>query len=147
MLKMTFWNAPRFGFEILDPSINSKLDSFVADERLEKGYSLREGLISIAVIAEFSEIPITVEFDRYGFEPVDEAKWDRIVEVPISLKGQFLVFDDMDEFGRLELWPGNFRVRIYYGGQNTRQIDGSSNDYYLIQIWPSKDKEEKIIKS
>lgn len=147
MLKMTLWNSPRFSFDMLDPLIKSRLGSSGADSLLKNRYALREGLISIAVIAEFSEVPITVEFDRYGFEPVDETKWDRIVEVPISLQGKFLVFDDMEEFGRLELWPGNFRVRIYYGGQNTRQLDGSSNDFYLIQIWPSDDKSEKVIKS
>jgi YD repeat-containing protein len=119
MLKMTLWNAPRFAFEILDPLIDRKLDSSVAEERQLKGYAIRDGLISIAVITEFNEIPITVEFDRYGYDPVDECEWDRIVEVPITLKGKFMIFDDMDEFGRLELWPGKEKITDATNGNRT----------------------------
>jgi hypothetical protein len=149
MLKTTLWHEPEgFGFYLCDPHSKDFIDSTVSDEAWTNRLSVRRGFVKIAVVSEFTQIPITVQFDRDGPSSIDEAAWDRIVECPLEIRSASVAFESAvgEEFARLDVPSGHYRLQICYGGQNTRQHSGESEDFYLIQIWPSKDTSTKIIK-
>jgi len=142
MLKTTLWHEPEgFGFFVCDPEFRESIDADASDEAWANRFAARRGFVKICVVSEFSEIPITVEFDQSGPSPIDDAVWDRVVECSIETRSNALAFESAvgDEFGRLEVPAGLYRVRVCYGGQTTKQHSGESEDFYLIQIWPSDD--------
>ena len=149
MIKTTISHEPEgFHFWMLsEGGIPAIADRQFQEFRAQR-FLLLGRAIAVSVVSEFTEIPITVEFDRFGPDPITESSWDRIVECPLAVGSKAIVFESAvgDEFGRLEVPSGLYRLRICYGGQNTRQHSGESADFYLIQIWPSKDTSTKIIK-
>lgn len=149
MLKTTLWHEPEgFGFFVSDPEFRDSIDARASDEAWKNRFAVRRGFVKICVISEFTEIPITVEFDKTGPDPISEAAWDRIVECSIETKSNAIAFQSAvgDEFGRLEVPSGRYRLRICYGGQGTAQDTGESADSYLIQVWPSDDQSIRVVK-
>ena len=149
MIRVTLWHIPEdFGFRIRDLGCCECIGADGSEHELKYRFYSSESMVAVAVISEFDLIPITVEFSREGVEPVDPAEWDRIVECPLKASSGALIFESSygDQFGRLDLPKGGYRLRILYGGQDTRDISGSSSDCYLIQIWPSQDMSCRIIK-
>lgn len=149
MLKTTLWHEPEgFGFFVSDPDFRDSIDAKASDEAWTNRFAARRGFVKICVISEFTEIPITVEFDRFAPDPISESAWDLIVECPIETRSEAIAFQSAvgDEFGRLEVPSGSYRLRICYGGQDTRQQSGESADSYLIQIWPSDDGSTRVLK-
>lgn len=150
MIKLTLWHAPGyFQFWVLGggsvpPVTGSQF------EELERSRFLSLGnAIAICVVSEFSEIPIQVEFDNFRPDPIDEALWDHIIECSLEVGSTSIEFESCvgEVFGRLEIPSGLYRLRVCYGGQASAQPNGESEDFYLIQIWPSVEKGARIIKS
>ena len=150
MSKVIFLHEPEgFSFYICDENAvrNFSLDSRKVFDR-DRFYTQNDK-VEVGVIREFSPIQIAVELDENDADEVRLIDWDRVIETSIDVTGRTIHFESCigDKFGHMDVEPGRYRIRIYYGGQNTRELDGSSKDYYLIQIWPSNDQSEKIIKS
>ncbi len=149
MLKVTLWHEPvYFAFYVQDPSTRDRLGPTVADDLLRQRFAARSSTVAVGVISEYTSIPITVEYDTLGPDPVDQAQWDRIVECSVETKAKALCFESTtgDEFGRLDVSPGNYRLRIHYGGQEIRKPGGETGDFYLIQVWPSSDTSSRTLK-
>jgi hypothetical protein len=152
MLKFTIFHTPNyFQFYIQD---RQSVDDLQGNhyEMLKNGFGCGEGIILVSVSSEYSQIPITVEFDHNAPEPHDFAKWDRVIECSLAIQSEDIVFvgcpggPDTDCFCALETGPGHYRLRIYYGGQDTLQLDGETNDYYRVQIWPGEQQDSRVLK-
>lgn len=150
MIKVTLWHTPTyFQFWVLGGLDSPSLGAFqLAELERSKFFSLRN-LLVVSVVSEFSEIPIQVEFDRFGPDPIVDARWDRIIECPLEVNAGCIEFQSCvgEVFGRLEVQSGSYRLRVCYGGQATFQLSGESQDFYLIQIWPSAFIESHIFKA
>lgn len=150
MMKTRLWHEPNyFQFHIEDAGAEVSLDRMVSSEIAEKGFSTRQGFVGIRVVSEYTSIPIDVEYQSAGASEIDLSSWDRVIEcgfVTASGKVGFIGCAASDYFGVLEVLPGRYRLRICYGGQNTVADDGDSADQYLVQIWPSEDEREIVLK-
>lgn len=155
MIKITFWHEPGyFQFYIQDPIAdgNDLCSSKISKEMQRQRFGCGVGIVCVHVISEYSEIPITVQYDGDELELEDFSNWDRIIECPLTTQSKKIVFAGCPDgprygcFGTLEIPPGSYRLRIYYGGQNTQQMDGETEDFYLVQIWPSNESDIKILK-
>ena len=139
-----------FQFGVGDLSQTDEKSPIVAgDEIFNQRISVSLHSVSIGVISDYGKIPI--EAVHYESEPsiTDFSEWDRIVECAIGIVGQRISLTSCvgEEFGRITVQPGRYRIRVFYGGQDTDHGDGTADDHYLIQIWPSEDASTKIIKS
>ncbi|RUL78909.1 hypothetical protein [Dyella choica] len=123
----------------------------VADECNARGFGLFSGGVMVRVLSEFSEIAIQIEYqlDELDLTKEDLGKWDRVAECPLMVVDGVIYFEsstDSKPFARVSAENGQHRARIYWGGQYTGRLDGSSEDFYLIQIWPGDDEAVKYIK-
>jgi hypothetical protein len=154
MLRVTLWHEPEgFQFYVSDPGDRELRSSTKKSvEMRDSGFSAERFRIAIRTISEFSRIPIVVEYAVDGFTDEIGSEWDHVVECVLETKNRKLVFEgstDLEPFGVLEVPNGIYRVRIHFGGQMSGQVDGSSADFYLIQIWPddaSTDVSTRILK-
>lgn len=105
--------------------------------------------MSIGVISDYGQISIRLECYRSEPNLPVLTEWDRVIECSIQAHHpeMSLASSVGDEFGRIDVQPGRYRIRVFYGGQDTDHGDGTADDHYLIQIWPSEDASIKIIKS
>ena len=139
MRMITLWHQPiDFAFYICDPTVKVRLGLSVSAEMAERRLVERDGIVIVGVLSEFTTIPIAVELAIHGIEPSSRMQWDRIEEGAIEVRGNRLSFQGGvgDEFASVEIEPGRYHLRVHYGGQHTEQPDGSTEDFYLIQIWP-----------
>jgi hypothetical protein len=138
-------HVPGYGqFYIQDPrdyeaELGTNFEQAIGSTRLYCG----EGQLAVFVVSEYTELPITVDFHPKPPPSDASAKWDRVVECSLDIASGHIVFAGCPDgpiygkFGEIVVRPGRYRIRVHYGGQSTVQLDGSSSDFYLVQIWPS----------
>ncbi len=143
MIKLTLYHTPSyFQFYICNEGADTEflLDK-KSQEKIEKSkYVSSKDLISVAVVSEYSEIPISVEYSDDGFDDSITEKWDYMISTHLltdSGKILFLGCCDDREFGVLQVKPGLFNINVFFGGQNSTHDDGTSSDFYKVRIWPS----------
>ena|SRR6185312_6024393 len=149
MLRLTFSHAPNyFQFYLRDPGVRERAGAAQAAALTRDGFSADGSEIAIRTLSEYSDVAIMVEYDSAGFGPPELSKWDHVVECAIEAKHGKLVLEgctDAAPFGEIDLPAGRYRVRIYFGGQFSGEIDGSTEDFYLLQIWPSEDLAVRVL--
>lgn len=146
MLKVTLWHEPEgHAFCIRDSKFTNydALSSAFTKEGIKTGLSALPGFARVRVLSEFSEIPITVEYDDFGPEPIDPEEWDSVNGLELLIDGEEIVFESVlgDEFGNLKVKPGSYNLRICSGGQSSLAEDGSTEDFYLVQVWPAESQD------
>ena len=123
----------------------------VVDECNSRGFGLSSSGIMIRVLSEFSSVSIKIEYQDTESDLVKENanEWDHVVECPFFVVDGQIYFEsstDSKPFAKVSARNGRHRVRIYWGGQYTGKLDGSSGDFYYLQIWPGEDESVKYIK-
>ncbi len=143
--KLEVVHEPQYGqFFLEDPESTHQTDDYSMEELEKIRLAARDGLIAVFVQSEFSEIPIVLEVKLVPC-PLDQSSaWDRIVEAPLTIESGSAVLAGCPDgpiygkFGEIQLPPGDYVVRVYFGGQETLQPDGSTKDFYRIELWPGK---------
>lgn len=138
-----------FGFSIEDDVSPKVWGAQGGYDDVNMGFSTIENGISVRVLSEYSKIPIDVEYDTNEIALSDAPQWDHIVECSFFIRGDRILLTtatDTKPILGFAAKKGRCRVRIYWGGQHTGKDDGSSEDFYLIQIWPSNDASTKVVK-
>lgn len=123
----------------------------VGDQCSASGFGLASSGIMIRILSEYSDIPITIEYqpDESLLASENLDRWDHVVECPLTVTCGEIYFESSTDplpFATVAANNGKHRVRIYWGGQYTGQPDGSSEDFYLIQIWPDENEWVKYVK-
>ncbi len=139
-----------FQFYVQDPE--HFVNKYTTDKDVARRYMVSEGMVAVFVISEFTEIAIDLEL--FSTTPIEQdfAAWDKVVEFPLLVRSKEIVLcgcPDGPRYGRfaaVDVTPGSYRLRVSYGGQDTRQIDGSSADFYRVQLWPDTDKSVRLLK-
>jgi len=148
MMRLTLWHTPQyFQFFVRSPGVGAR--GVPSDDLDSNGFSASRGEVIIRTLSEYSEVPITVEYDADGLTSRELENWDHIVECSIDADQGKLVFEgcaSAKPFGELVVPPGRYRIRIHFGGQLSGKRDGSTEDFYLLQIWPSEDSSVKVLK-
>lgn len=152
MLRVTLWHEPGgFQFFLRDPNEKElrRSSEAVVNEMRAKAFSARRGGVAVRTISEFSSIAVKVEYDAGGFDDEALDGWDHVVECALETTSGKFVFEgctDPEPFGMLDVPKGMYRVRIHFGGQQSGKVDGSSEDFYLIRIWPGRDGATRFLK-
>jgi len=106
-----------------------------AGERL---LAVAPGIIGVGTVRDVI-VPVVVEITD-GEPDEDIGAWDQANECTIDLpSGRIVVAgcaDDVADAARIEVLPGAYRARVYYGNLGSRSKDGrSGNDYYEVVLW------------
>lgn len=103
-------------------------------------------------VATARNMPVPVRIDLFDTQPSNDfGSWDHVAEASLDIpSGQIVIAGGIDYFPdstRLTVTPGNYRVRVYYGGLDTLSEDGlEGNDQYYVAIWPDTYSTTTILK-
>jgi hypothetical protein len=145
MVTYSFVHSPGLGqFYLQDPVEYDNLAkaSFTKAD-VDRKFHVGKGIITVFVISQGSEIPIVVESVPAQLPVQAREQWDWIIECSLEAGSGSLVLagcpdgPEYGRFGAIPISPGNYGVRVYYGGQDTTDDQGCSKDFYRIEIWPS----------
>jgi hypothetical protein len=95
-------------------------------------------------------VPVTVEIT--AAEPEDDMNaWDQVNECTLDVpSGRIIIAgctDDVSGAARIEVSPGSYRARIYYGNLGSRSDDGQhGNDHYKVILWKAEPGPLRVLK-
>lgn len=107
---------------------------------------------SFVAIATVRNMDVSVKVEVINSERQENIEeWNHITECSLNIPSGSLVIrgctDYYPDAERIQLTPGNYRIRIYYGGLDTvsaNNLDG--NDHYRIVMWPGKYIPIRVVK-
>lgn len=111
--------------------------------------AVEPGIVGVATVRNM-DVPLRV--DLVDGRPDDDFNtWDHVAEASLDVpSGQIVIAGCMDVFPdakRLPVSPGNYRIRVYYGGLETLSTDGlEGEDHYQVAVWPEQYAGPKILK-
>jgi len=138
-----------FGFYIEDDGQPNHWSDSAGEEDVKSGFCVIRHGVSVRVLSEFSKIPIRIEYDESEIPVGNEKLWDHIVECSFEVRGTQIRLTTATSKTPIAIIParrGGYRVRIHWGGQLTGKDDGETEDFYLLQFWPSAEKATVFLK-
>jgi hypothetical protein len=96
-------------------------------------------------------VPVTVDIADIAPEEHDFSAWDQVNECSIDVPSGRLVIagctDYFPEAARIDLPPGTYRARIYYGNLNSLTNNGlDGEDHYRIVLWSESPAPVRVLK-
>lgn len=103
----------------------------------------RPSLIAVGT-SRYDDVPVVLDL-LDGSPSQDVDGWDQVVDASIQIPTGRLVIDGPISWQpgtsfEIDLAPGTYRARVYYGGLTTPE-----QDHYLIALWPSTSYEEPSV--
>ena len=141
--------ADYFQFYLQDEEAEGNLSESWTEQTVEDRLALAPGTIGVYTSRNMN-VPVEVEVCE--FEPVDNPdEWDHITECGIEIpSGRIVVAGCTDYFpeaARINVKPGTYRARIYYGELDSLSEDGLyGDDRYRVVLWPGEDLSVRVIK-
>jgi hypothetical protein len=131
--------ADYFQFYLQDEEATGDLSESWTEAATEDLLALAPGTIGVGTVRNI-DVPVVVEV---GSAPPPDAfdAWDQVVECSIEVPSGLLVIagctDYLPDAKRIEMAPGSYRARIFYGGLDTVGADGvEGEDCYRVCLWP-----------
>ncbi len=137
-------------FYLQDEDADGDLSDAWTDEAVANLLAVVEGAVGVGTVRNM-DVPVSVEV--HAKEPqLDAAEWDRVNECSLSVQSGKLVIagctDYFPEAERIDLEPGMYRVRIFYGKLKSVSADGlDGNDHYRVQLWLGSQIMPTVIKA
>lgn len=137
-------------FYLQDEQADGDLSESWTPEATANLLALAPGTIGIGT-ARNMDVPVTVMIlDRQPADG-DLRDWDQVNECSVSIpSGRIVVAGCTDYFpkaARINVVPGWYRGRIYYGGLSTVSEDGlEGEDRYKVALWPALEAEPQVLK-
>jgi hypothetical protein len=131
--------AEFFQFFIQDAETDDTLPIHWEPEDEDLMVMVTNNVISVRTAREL-EVPINLIVDDARPEDPDFDDWDQVVECSLQLdSGKLLITgpsEDVYESQRVQLEPGIYGVRIYYGNLSEIDSDGfEGDDNYRVCVW------------
>lgn len=141
--------ADYFQFYIQDEAAKGDLSEAWSEEATDRLLAIAPGTVGIGTVRNM-EVPVRVEIREHEPEG-DFSKWDHVVEASLDVASDRVVIagctDYFPDAKRIEVAPGNYRVRVSYGALDTLSEDGlSGDDHYRLQLWPASSTVVRILK-
>ena len=130
--------ADYFQFYLQDEAIDGDLSDSWTDEAVARLLAVAPGTVGVGTVRNM-EVPVTLEV--FASEPpVNVMAYDHIVEGSLSVSGKNLVIagctDYFPEAARIQIEPGDYRVRACFSGLESLSEDGlDGEDRYHLQLW------------
>lgn len=129
--------ADYFQLYIQDDGAKGDLSESWTPEAVHRLLALAPRTIGIGTVRNMN-VPVQVEFAEHAPEN-DLAGWDQVNECTIeTTSGRLVIAGCTDYFpdaARIELTPGTYRARVYYGNLKKLSADGLDSDHYRIVLW------------
>ncbi|CEJ13786.1 hypothetical protein BN1110_04110 [bacterium YEK0313] len=116
---------------------------------VERMLAAGDGFVMIGTVRNMT-VPLTVEVTQT--EPAaDPDDWDHVAECGLAVRSGRIVVSGCTDYrpdaARIAVEPGEYRVRVSYGGLNTLSEDGlDGQDHYRAQLWPAPLAELRVLK-
>ena len=132
--------ADYFQFYVQDEAIDGDLSNSWTDEAVTRLLAVAPGTVGVGTVRNM-EVPVTLEV-LASEPPLNVMAHDHIVEGSLSVAGKNLVIagctDYFPEAARIEIEPGDYRVRACFSGLESLSEDGlDGEDRYHLQLWPA----------
>jgi hypothetical protein len=125
-------------FYLQDEPVDGNLGDSWTQEATDRLLAITDGTIGVGTVRNMT-VPVDVEvLDAEPRDSFDE--WDQINECSIHVKsGRIVVAGCTDYFpdaARIQVAPGIYRARIYYGKLDALSEDGlEGEDHYRVVLW------------
>lgn len=126
-------------FYLQDERVDGNLGDSWTPEATDRLLAITEGTIGVGTVRNMT-VPVDIEvLDAEPQSSFDE--WDQVNECSIDVKsGRIVVAGCTDYFpgaARIQVAPGVYRARIYYGKLDVLSEDGlEGEDHYRVVLWP-----------
>jgi len=142
--------ADYFQFYLQDEEVTTEADNVWNDNTIKEQLAVAPGLTVIGT-ARNMDVPVEIEVRDDAVTEENLASWDKVKECSLEVPSGRIVVLGCGEYypdaTRIEVKPGCYRSRIYYGGLNTITDDGlEGEDHYKIVLWPAEFAEPITIK-
>jgi hypothetical protein len=141
--------ADYFQFYLQDEDAEGDLSESWTPEAMGRLLALAPGIIGVGTVRDM-DVPVTVEIS--DLPPDEDIKiWDQVSECTLEVSSGRLVIagctDYYPDAARIELLPGTYRARIYYGNLDSLSANGlEGEDHYKIFLWKAAPSLPKIVK-
>ena len=148
----------RYSFELFadyyqlylqDEQVDGNLGDSWDQDAVDRLLALAPGTIGVGTVRNMT-VPVVVEV--HESEPSEDFdQWDHVNECSIEIEsGKIVIAGCTDYFpgaAHIEVEPGCYRARIYYGQLDSLSEDGlDGDDHYKIVLWRAAYAEPVILK-
>ena len=118
-------------------------------EAVDRLLAIAPGKIGVGTVRNMN-VPVVIEIAEFAPDE-NLSQWDQVNECDLEVQSGRVVIagctDYYPDARRIELPPGPYRARIYYGRLNARSADGlDGDDHYKIVLWSAASEPLKVIK-
>jgi hypothetical protein len=131
--------ADYYQFYLQDEPVIGNLGDSWTPEATRRLLATTDGTIGVGTVRNMT-VPVDVEvLDAEPRDSFDE--WDHVNECSIDVRSGYIVVagctDCFLDAARIQLAPGVYRARIYYGKLDALSEDGlDGDDHYRVVLWP-----------
>jgi hypothetical protein len=142
--------ADYFQFYLQDEDVDGDLSDCWTKEAVNRLLAVTDGTIGVGTVRNMM-VPVVVEVADGEPDEAETANWDHVNECDLMVKsGRIVVAGCTDYFpdaARIDVLPGPYRARLYYGNLNSLSQDGLEGaDHYRIVLWRAAAAPLKILK-
>lgn len=125
-------------------AIDALVAQLLSKEAEARHVGVAPGVVCV-LTARTATVPLTVEV-RFHPPSDDWGGWDRVVEASLDLPSGCLMIHGVSDYlasaPRMQVDPGTYRARVYFGGLDTLSPDELEGaDYYRVVLWPAPAEE------
>jgi hypothetical protein len=137
-------------FYLMDDGVQPEIPTDVSTEDMKRRVKAEPHIV-VVYPARNVEIPVTIEVHAAPPAAPDLAKWDHVAEASLAAPtGRIVVAgcsDYLPKCERIDVKPGEHRLRLSCGGLSTISDDGlDGQDHYQIDLWPAPAAGVKVLK-
>jgi len=141
--------ADYFQFYLQDETVVGDLSDCWTQEAVDRLLAVAPGTIGVGTVRNMT-VPLVVEV-RDAEPDEDSSNWDQVNECDLEVQsGRVVVAGCTDYFpdaARIDLPPGSYRARLYYGNLDALSDDGlDGDDRYKVALWSAPPGPLKVIK-
>jgi hypothetical protein len=141
--------ADYYQFYLQDESVSGDLSNSWTEEAVNRLLAVAPGTLGVGTVRNMT-VPVVVEVsDREPDE--DTTGWDQVNECTLEVpSGRIVVAGCTDYFpdaARIDVSPGTYKARLYYGNLSALGEDGlKGDDRYQVVLWPGSPGPLRVIK-
>jgi hypothetical protein len=141
--------ADYYQFYLQDENTGGDLSESWTTEAVDRLLAIAPQTIGVGTVRNM-DVPVIVEIVDAAPD-VDTSDWDQVNECSIDIpSGRIVIAGCTDYFpdaARIELSPGPYRARIYYGKLTSLSEDGLvGDDHYKLILWSAAAAPTRVIK-
>jgi hypothetical protein len=142
--------ADYFQFYVQDENVEGDLSDCWTKEAVNRLLAVTEGTIGVGTVRNMT-VPVVIEVADVEPDLAESGDWDQVNECDLMVRsGRIVVAGCTDYFpdaARIEVIPGSYRARLYYGKLNSLSENGlEGDDHYRIVLWRAAAAPLKVLK-